>query len=66
MNEREQPKLYDQQDVRAVTSLGADGAPLDGPEIVAGAPISRPAIEGVSQPKPAAVTNFGLASSGVN
>lgn len=26
-------KVYDRQDVIAATTLGADGAPLDGPEI---------------------------------
>lgn len=62
----ERVKVYDRQDVIAATTLSADGAPLDGPEIIAGAPISRPAIEGVCQSKPAAVTDFGLASKEAN
>lgn len=60
MGERELPiKTYDHQDMIAVTTLGADGAPLDGPEIAEGIPIARPTGEAVSKLKPVSATGLG-------
>lgn len=51
-------KAYDHQDIRSITTFGEGGAPLDDSAIREGDRFATPAVETITQPKPATITGI--------